>query len=60
MGRKVFPAWFRCLSKSAEPSEFARAVVTPVTRRERRQTIVSPERPEGRSFSFVSRRPCPP
>jgi hypothetical protein len=28
--RKVFPAWFRCLSKSAEPSEFASAVVATV------------------------------
>ncbi len=26
--RKVFPAWFRCLSKSADPSEFASAVTT--------------------------------
>ena len=24
---KVFPAWFRCLSQSAEPEEFARLVV---------------------------------
>ncbi len=27
---KVVPAWFRCLSKSAEPSEFASAVVATV------------------------------
>ena len=28
--RKVFPAWFRCLSRSAEPEDFANAVVTTV------------------------------
>ena len=27
---KVVPAWFRCLSKSAEPSEFASVVVTTI------------------------------
>lgn len=28
--RKVFPAWFRCLSRSTEPEDFANAVVTTV------------------------------
>ena len=28
--RKVFPAWFRCLSRSAEPEDFANAVVATV------------------------------
>ncbi len=28
--KEVFPAWFRCLSRSAEPEEFAVAVVTTV------------------------------